>query len=95
MFRIYYKELKMNIYVGNLAYSLTENELADEFANYGEVTSVKIIVDRENNNRSKGFGFIEMSDDTAAQKAIEELNGKVVAGRNLRVNEAKPRQPRY
>jgi len=85
----------MNIYVGNLAYSLTENELADEFANYGEVTSVKIIVDRENNNRSKGFGFIEMSDDTAAQKAIEELNGKVVAGRNLRVNEAKPRQPRY
>ena len=85
----------MNIYVGNLAYSLTEDELAKEFANYGEVTSVKIIVDRENNNRSKGFGFIEMSDDAAAQKAIEELNGKVVDGRNLRVNEAKPRQPRY
>jgi RNA recognition motif-containing protein len=85
----------MNIYVGNLAYSLTEDELANEFANYGEVTSAKIIVDRENNNRSKGFGFIEMSDDAAAQKAIEELNGKVVAGRNLRVNEAKPRQPRY
>jgi RNA recognition motif-containing protein len=85
----------MNIYVGNLAYSLTEDELANEFANYGEVTSAKIIVDRENNNRSKGFGFIEMSDDAAAQKAIEELNGKEVAGRNLRVNEAKPRQPRY
>ena len=85
----------MNIYVGNLAYSLTEDELANEFANYGEVTSVKIIVDRENNNRSKGFGFIEMSDDAAAQKAIEELNGKVVGGRNLRVNEAKPRQPRF
>jgi RNA recognition motif-containing protein len=85
----------MNIYVGNLAYSLTEDELANEFANYGEVTSAKIIVDRENNNRSKGFGFIEMSDDSAAQKAIEELNGKEVAGRNLRVNEAKPRQPRY
>jgi len=85
----------MNIYVGNLAYSLSEEELANEFAKYGEVISVKIIVDRENNNRSKGFGFIEMSDDTAAQKAIEELNGKVVAGRNLRVNEAKPRQPRY
>lgn len=85
----------MNIYVGNLAYSLTEDDLAREFANYGEVTSVKIIVDRENNNRSKGFGFIEMSDDAAAQKAIEELNGKVVEGRNLRVNEAKPRQPRY
>jgi len=85
----------MNIYVGNLAYSLSEEELANEFAKYGEVISVKIIVDRENNNRSKGFGFIEMNDDTAAQKAIEELNGKVVAGRNLRVNEAKPRQPRY
>jgi RNA recognition motif-containing protein len=85
----------MNIYVGNLAYSLTEDELANEFAKFGEVTSAKIIVDRENNNRSKGFGFIEMSDDSAAQKAIEELNGKVVAGRNLRVNEAKPRQPRY
>jgi RNA recognition motif-containing protein len=81
----------MNIYVGNLAYSLSEDELKQEFANYGEVTSVKIIVDRENNNRSKGFGFIEMSDDAAANKAIEELNGKVVAGRNLRVNEAKPR----
>jgi len=85
----------MNIYVGNLAYSLSEEELANEFAKYGEVVSVKIIVDRENNNRSKGFGFIEMSDDTSAQKAIEELNGKVVAGRNLRVNEAKPRNPRY
>jgi len=85
----------MNIYVGNLAYSLTEDELANEFANYGEVTSAKIIVDRENNNRSKGFGFIEMSDDDAAKKAIEELNGKEVAGRNLRVNEAKPRAPRY
>jgi len=85
----------MNIYVGNLAYSLSEEELANEFAKYGEVISVKIIVDRENNNRSKGFGFIEMNDDTAAQKAIEELNGKIVAGRNLRVNEAKPRVKRY
>jgi RNA recognition motif-containing protein len=84
----------MNIYVGNLAYSLTEDELANEFANYGEVTSAKIIVDRENNNRSKGFGFIEMADDSSAKKAIEELNGKEVAGRTLRVNEAKPRQPR-
>jgi RNA recognition motif-containing protein len=80
----------MNIYVGNLAYSLSEDELAKEFANYGEVTSVKIIVDRENNNRSKGFGFVEM-DDEGAKKAIEELNGKIVAGRNLRVNEARPR----
>jgi len=83
--------MKMNIYVGNLAYSLSEEELANEFANFGEVTSTKIIVDRENNNRSKGFGFIEMADDEAGKKAIEELNGKVVAGRNLRVNEARPR----
>ena len=82
--------MKMNIYVGNLAYSLSEDELANEFANFGEVTSVKIIVDRENNNRSKGFGFVEM-DDEGAKKAIEELNGKIVAGRNLRVNEARPR----
>ena len=81
----------MNIYVGNLAYGLREDELANEFANYGEVTSAKIIVDRDNNNRSKGFGFVEMADDEAAKKAIEELNGKEVAGRNLRVNEAKPR----
>ena len=81
----------MNIYVGNLAYSLSEEELANEFAQYGEVVSTKIIVDRENNNRSKGFGFVEMADTQSAQKAIEELNGKVVAGRNLRVNEAKPR----
>jgi len=81
----------MNIYVGNLAYSLSEDELRSEFANYGDVVSVKIIVDRENNNRSKGFGFVEMAETSAGQKAIEELNGKVVAGRNLRVNEAKPR----
>ena len=81
----------MNIYVGNLAYGLSEDELRSEFANYGEVVSVKIIVDRENNDRSKGFGFVEMADAEAANKAIEELNGKVVAGRNLRVNEAKPR----
>ena len=81
----------MNIYVGNLAYSLSEDELANEFAQYGEVVSTKIIVDRENNNRSKGFGFIEMSNDDEAKKAIEELNGKIVSGRNLRVNEARPR----
>jgi len=83
--------MKMNIYVGNLAYSLSEDELANEFAQYGEVVSTKIIVDRENNNRSKGFGFIEMSNDDEAKKAIEELNGKIVSGRNLRVNEARPR----
>jgi len=81
----------MNIYVGNLAYSLTEDALANEFAQFGEVVSTKIIVDRENNNRSKGFGFVEMADNAAGQKAIEELNGKILEGRNLRVNEAKPR----
>ncbi len=84
----------MNIYVGNLSYQMTENELRDAFAQFGEVKSAKIIVDRNMNDRSKGFGFIEMDNDEEAKKAIEELNGKEVAGRELRVNEARPREPR-
>lgn len=83
----------MNIYVGNLSYQMTEEELKDTFSAYGEVTSVKIIVDRDS-NRSKGFGFVEMESSESATKAIEELDGKEVAGRNLRVNEARPREPR-
>ena len=84
----------MNIYVGNLSYKMTEEELEATFAQYGAVKSAKIIVDRENNNRSKGFGFVEMEDQNAAAEAIEQLNNKEVEGRNLRVNEAKPRPPR-
>jgi RNA recognition motif-containing protein len=79
----------MNIYAGNLNYSLTEEELEKVFGEYGEVTSVKIIRDKYT-DQSKGFGFIEMADDSAAQKAIDELNGTEVKGRELRVNQARP-----
>lgn len=72
---------------------MTEEELKSTFASYGDVESVKIIVDRDS-NRSKGFGFVEMSNSDDAKKAIEELNNKEVAGRTLRVNEARPREPR-
>ncbi len=79
----------MNIYAGNLNYNLSEEELEKVFAEYGEVTSVKIIRDKYT-DQSKGFGFVEMSDDAAAQKAIDELNGTEVKGRELRVNQARP-----
>lgn len=80
----------MNIYVGNLPYSTNEATLEGLFAEFGSVVSVRIITDRET-GRSKGFGFIEMSEDTEAQAAIEALNGTEVDGRTLRVNEARPR----
>ena len=79
----------MNIYAGNLNYSVTEEDLEKVFTEYGEVTSVKIIRDKYT-DQSKGFGFIEMADDAAAQKAIDELNGTEVKGRELRVNQARP-----
>ena len=79
----------MNIYAGNLNYSLTEEELEKVFAEYGEVSSVKIIRDKYT-DQSKGFGFVEMTDDAAAQKAIDELNGTEIKGRELRVNQARP-----
>ena len=79
----------MNIYAGNLNYGLTEEELEEVFAKFGEVTSVKIIRDKYT-DQSKGFGFIEMADDAEAQKAIDELNGTEVKGRELRVNQARP-----
>lgn len=83
-----------NIYVGNLSYRTHESELRELFAQYGEVARVSIIKDREHHNRSKGFGFVEMNDASAAQKAIAELNDKEVGGRKLRVNEARPREER-
>ena len=79
----------MNIYAGNLNYNLSEEDLEKVFGEYGEVTSVKIIRDKYT-DQSKGFGFIEMADDAAAQKAIDELNGSEVKGRELRVNQARP-----
>jgi RNA recognition motif-containing protein len=79
----------MNIYVGNLNYNLSEDELGKVFSTYGEVASVKIIRDKYT-DQSKGFGFIEMANDADAQKAIDELNGTEVKGRELRVNQARP-----
>ena len=79
----------MNIYVGNLNYNLSEDELEKVFSSYGEVASVKIIRDKYT-DQSKGFGFIDMANDADAQKAIDELNGTEVKGRELRVNQARP-----
>ena len=79
----------MNIYVGNLSYGVDEDGLKQTFEEYGEVTSVKIIRDKYT-DQSKGFGFIEMANDADAQKAIDELNGTEVKGRELRVNQARP-----
>ena len=86
----------MNIYVGNLSYGITEEDLRALFAEFGDVSSAKLIIDRET-NQSKGFGFVEMSSNDAANKAIDELNGREVSGRALRVNEARPRveRPRH
>lgn len=87
------QEKQMNIYVGNLSYGVSDNDLQQLFAEHGSVSSAKIIQDRET-GRSKGFGFVEMSDDGDAQKAIESLNGQSIDGRNLTVNEARPREER-
>lgn len=81
------------LYVGNLPYSATEQELNDSFAQVGTVTSVKIITDRDT-GRSKGFGFIEMATDDEALKAINAFNGAQYEGRAMTVSEAKPMAPR-
>ncbi|MCK9546046.1 MAG: RNA-binding protein [Sulfurospirillaceae bacterium] len=81
----------MNIYVGNLSYKMTKEELEATFAPYGAVKSAKIVTDRENHNRSKGFGFVEMESEEAGNRAISELDGKEIGGRALRVNEARPK----
>src|SRR4051812_11861409 len=77
------------IYVGNLSFQTTESDITDMFSEIGQVESVQIITDRDT-GRSKGFGFVQMSDDEAAEKAIAQFNGKEVNGRNLTVNEARP-----
>ncbi len=81
----------MNIYVGNLAHTVTENDLRQAFEAFGEVASVNIIKDKFS-GESRGFGFIEMPDKTQAQTAIEGMNGKDLKGRSLNVNEARPRR---
>lgn len=81
------------IYVGNLPFTTTKENLQDVFAEFGDVQSSKIITDRET-GRSKGFGFVEMSDSEAADSAIAKLNGSDMGGRMLTVNEARPVDPR-
>jgi len=83
----------MNIYLGNIAWSMTEDSVEALFAEFGTVSSVKIITDKYS-GRSKGFGFVEMDDDAAAQAAIDALNDSEQDGRNLRVNQARPRETR-
>lgn len=83
----------MNIYVSNLPFAVADEDLRSYFADYGEVTSAKVIMDKYT-NRSKGFGFVEMSDDEAAQKAISELDGATVEGRSIKVSIAKPKEER-
>ena len=83
----------MNIYLGNIAWSMTEDSVEALFAEFGTVSSVKIITDKYS-GRSKGFGFVEMDDDAAAQAAIDALNDSEHEGRNLRVNQARPRERR-
>ena len=80
----------MNIYVGNLSWSLKDQDLHDLFATHGEVSSAKIVTDKFT-NRSKGFGFVEMPNDDQAQAAIAALNGSDVGGRNIVVNESRPK----
>ena len=81
----------MNIYIGNLPFNLGEEDLREIFEEYGEVASTKIISDKFS-GRSKGFGFVEMESDEEANKAIQELNNAEVGGRNIKVNESKPRE---
>ncbi len=81
------------IYVGNLSFQTSDHDLNALFAAHGEVTSATVITDRET-GRSRGFGFVEMADDAAATSAIAAINGNEVDGRELNVNEARPREPR-
>ena len=81
------------LYVGSLPYSVNDDKLKELFAEMGTVTSAQVIMDRDT-NQSKGFGFVEMSSDEEAQKAIKELNGKEIDGRTIMVNEARPKEDR-
>ena len=81
------------LYVGNLSFHTTEDQLRGIFASYGQIDSVNLVTDR-NTGQSRGFAFVEVADDASAQKAIDELNGRDLDGRNLTVNEARPREER-
>lgn len=81
----------MNIYVGNLSYKVSDQELMEIFSEFGEVISAKVIKDRES-GRSKGFGFVEMANESEAQKAINELDGSEINSRTVKVNKARPKE---
>jgi len=81
------------LYVGNLPYSVRDSDLEEAFGAFGQVTSAKVMMERET-GRSKGFGFVEMGSDAEAQSAINGMNGQALGGRNLVVNEARPMEPR-
>jgi RNA recognition motif-containing protein len=83
----------MNLYIGNLPYNVTEEELRALFSEYGKVASVSLIMDKFS-GKSKGFGFVEMPDNSEADKAIKALNESALKGRNIKVNQAKPRGER-
>ncbi|MCL3853055.1 MULTISPECIES: RNA-binding protein [Parabacteroides] len=83
----------MNLYISNLSYNITDADLRELFADYGEITSAKVITDRET-GRSRGFGFVELSDDELAKKAIEELNQASYDEKIINVTEARPREER-
>jgi RNA recognition motif-containing protein len=87
------EECFMNMYIGNLAYDVTEDDLRNAFSEFGEVSSVKIITDKFS-GRPKGFGFVEMPDNSEADQAIKSLNGQVLNGRSIKVNQAEPRGKR-
>jgi RNA recognition motif-containing protein len=83
----------MNMYIGNLAYDVTEDDLKNAFSEFGEVSSVKIIIDKFS-GRSKGFGFVEMPSNSEADQAIKALNGKMFSGRSIKVNQAEVKRKR-
>jgi hypothetical protein len=87
-----YKTKQMNIYVGNLSWSVTSDDLFNLFTPFGEVASAKVVPDKFHKERSGGFGFVEMPDDEAARNAISNLNGQEVSGRKIVVNESSPRK---
>jgi RNA recognition motif-containing protein len=88
-----WKNQMMNLYVGNLPYQTTEDDLRNAFSAHGEVSRVSLIIDRDT-GRSKGFGFVEMGDRAAGEAAISSLDGTDFDGRSIKVNEAKPREER-
>jgi len=88
-----YSSMSTKLYVGNLAFQTTSQELQEMFASAGTVESASVVEDRET-GRSRGFAFVEMSTNEEAAAAIEQFNGKAIGGRSLKVNEAKPREPR-